>query len=483
MSVQILWFRNDLRTKDNHALSTAVASGKPVIAIYLLCTKQWQQHHLAPIQADLILRRLAQLQDDLASLNIPLLVHQLDSFKQVPQSLVELCEQYQAADVHCHYQYELNELRRDEAVEHILDAQQISFHQHHGECVMKPGTVLTRTGESFKVFTPFRKAWLSGLTEAEFSPLATPPAVDKHLLPASFVELLKSKPLLKCDYPLVDSSHWACDDKQIIQQLRDFSASKAADYKAARDFPAQAGTSKLSAYLALGMLSPRQCLARIYLDHPRCLEAQEGGTFTWLSEIVWREFYRHLIAANPRLCKGQAYIAWTEAVNWQHDEQLLKAWQEGRTGYPIVDAAMLQLKQTGWMHNRLRMIVASFLTKDLLVSWREGERWFMQHLIDGDFASNNGGWQWAASTGTDAQPYFRIFNPTTQAQRFDPNGDFVRYWLPELAEVPGKHAHQPHTWAEKNATSVNYPMPIVDHAIQRKLALSLFEQAKSQAQS
>ncbi|UPW19597.1 deoxyribodipyrimidine photo-lyase [Agarivorans sp. TSD2052] len=478
MSKQLVWFRNDLRTKDNQALTTAVASGKPVLAVYLVCRHQWKQHHLAPIQADLIMRRLAQLQQDLALLNIPLLVVEIDSFNHVPRCLTELCQQYQISDVHCHYQYELNEQQRDNAVLSALSSNNVSLLQYHGECVMPPGSVLTKNRENFKVFTPFRKTWVSGLTEREFSPIAAPAAIDQALLPEAFLALLKNNSPLPCSYDRADSSKWTCDDPSIIQQLRDFSASKAADYKQDRDFPALAATSNLSAYLALGMLSPRQCLARIYLDHPHCLDAQEGGAFTWLSEIVWREFYRHLIAVNPRLCKGEAFLAWTQSIAWQQDLHLLQAWQQGQTGYPIIDAAMRQLKYTGWMHNRLRMIVASFLTKDLLIDWREGERWFMQHLIDGDFASNNGGWQWAASTGTDAQPYFRIFNPTTQAQRFDPNGDFVRHWVPELSDIPGKKVHQPHSWAEKNGHRLAYPLPIVDHAIQRKLALSLFEQAK-----
>jgi deoxyribodipyrimidine photo-lyase len=481
MSTQLLWFRNDLRSKDNQALSDAVASGKAVLAVYILCSKQWQQHDLAPIQADLILRRLIQLREDLAALNIPLLVLELDGYQQVPECLLSLCRQYQITEVYCHYQYELNEQRRDQAVEQALSQQAIGFNRYHGDCIVRPGQVLTKSGENFKVFTPFRKAWLASLSEQSYSPLGSPKAIDKSLLNEPLLNLLNYPQSINCNYPRVDSSAWSCQDQQIIQQLRDFSASKAIDYHDLRDMPALNATSKLSAYLSLGMLSARQCLARIYLDHAEAIASQQGGAFTWLSEIIWREFYRHLMAVNPQLCKGSAYLTWTESVAWQDDEHLLKAWQQGKTGYPIVDAAMLQLKQTGWMHNRLRMVVASFLVKDLLLNWRYGERWFMQHLIDGDFASNNGGWQWAASTGTDAQPYFRIFNPTTQAQRFDPDGEFVRAWLPELANIPGKHVHTPHTWANKHGVSLNYPLPVVDHAVQRKQALHLFEQAKNKA--
>ncbi|WP_427977333.1 deoxyribodipyrimidine photo-lyase [Agarivorans sp.] len=479
MQHQLVWFRNDLRVRDNQALSQAVASKQAVLAVYLACPQQWQSHDLAPIQADLIERRLATLQQQLAELNIPLLVVHCPDFASVPQCFLQLAQQYHIGAVHFQQQYELNEQRRDQAVQQSLSQQGLEVFSYHGDCILPPASVLTKTAQVFKVFTPFRKAWLGQLDDACFSPLAAPAAVLASLVPDSFKPLLAQPEPVKLDYPTQDSSAWLCDEHQVIQCLRDFSAAKAESYQQLRDFPAEAGTSKLSAYLALGIISPRQCLARLYHDHPQVLESQQGGAFVWLSEIVWREFYRHLIAAYPQLCKGRAFLEWTERVSWQHDEQLLQAWQQGKTGYPIVDAAMRQLAETGWMHNRLRMIVASFLSKDLLIDWHHGERWFMQHLIDGDFASNNGGWQWAASTGTDAQPYFRIFNPTTQGERFDPSGEFVRHWLPELSEVPGKKVHQAHTWAEKHAVHLAYPKPIVDHAKQRKLALSLFEQAKA----
>lgn len=180
----------------------------------------------------------------------------------------------------------------------------------------------------------------------------------------------------------------------------------------------------------------------------------------WLNELIWREFYRHLMTYHPDLCKHRPFIRWTEQVQWQSNEKLLKAWQHGLTGFPIVDAAMRQLNETGWMHNRLRMITASFLVKDLLIDWRTGERYFISQLIDGDLAANNGGWQWAASTGTDAAPYFRIFNPTTQGQRFDVDGEFIRRWLPELKDVPAKAIHEPWAWADKQRVTLNYPRPL-----------------------
>lgn len=198
----------------------------------------------------------------------------------------------------------------------------------------------------------------------------------------------------------------------------------------------------------------------------------------WLNELIWREFYRHLMTYHPDLCKHRPFIRWTEQVQWQSNEKLLKAWQRGLTGFPIVDAAMRQLNETGWMHNRLRMITASFTVKDLLIDWRTGERYFISQLIDGDLAANNGGWQWAASTGTDAAPYFRIFNPTTQGQRFDADGEFIRRWLPELKDVPAKAIHEPWVWADKQRVTLNYPRPIVDHKQARVATLAAYEAAR-----
>lgn len=224
---------------------------------------------------------------------------------------------------------------------------------------------------------------------------------------------------------------------------------------------------------------PRQCLNRLRAEHPNLLEQSDGGAFTWLSELIWREFYRHLLVAWPRLCKHRPFVGWTQQVQWRQDEKALTAWQQGKTGFPIVDAAMRQLNGTGWMHNRLRMICASFLVKDLPIDWRAGERYFISQLLDGDLAANNGGWQWAASTGTDAAPYFRIFNPTTQGERFDTQGTFIRQWVPELAEVPERDIHQPHRWAQREGRRLDYPTPMVDHKQARQMTLEAFEAAKA----
>ncbi|MFC7001925.1 cryptochrome/photolyase family protein [Pseudobowmanella zhangzhouensis] len=239
----------------------------------------------------------------------------------------------------------------------------------------------------------------------------------------------------------VDNSwleRWPAGEQLAQQQLQRFVHEAIRDYKQTRDFPAQDNTSRLSAYQAVGALSTMQCLRAALAENNGELDSGNEGIVTWINELIWRDFYRHLLVAYPDLCKHKAFKSDTDRLPWKHDEDKFQRWCEGNTGYPIVDAAMRQMNQTGWMHNRLRMIVAMFLTKHLFIDWRWGERYFMQKLVDGDLASNNGGWQWSASTGCDAVPYFRIFNPVTQSERFDPKGDFIRNYVPEIAKFDAK---------------------------------------------
>jgi deoxyribodipyrimidine photo-lyase len=248
------------------------------------------------------------------------------------------------------------------------------------------------------------------------------------------------------------------------------------DYATHRDLPARDGTSRLSPYFHLGVISVRSCLHDA-LAVAELEPSHAEGAFRWRDELVWREFYQAIVAEEPRVL-SEPFRREFGAIPWMNDERAFSSWCAGRTGYPFVDAGMRQLAETGWMHNRVRMIVASFLVKDLLVDWRWGERFFMERLVDGDAASNNGGWQWAASTGTDAQPYFRIFNPVTQGERFDPEGDYVRRFVPELRRVPDRYVHRP--W-ESPSPRPDYPPPLVDHGQRRALALEVFTAARRRA--
>ncbi|WP_318513142.1 deoxyribodipyrimidine photo-lyase [Photobacterium leiognathi] len=472
----IIWFRDDLRTVDNTALNHAIETGLPVIALFVATPMQWHEHHVAAIQIDFIHRRLRVLKQQLAELNIPLQVMQCNDFSESVDAIAEYCHQHRVVHVFVNKQYPLNEQLRDEKLGVLLAQSGIKQSLFDDNYVLEPETILNREGELFKVFTPYRNAWIKRFSAEPSYPVTTNKEVA--LSDTTSAMLADSTDIQSLGYPVIESVLWPVDEEAILQRLDTFCVTKAQDYHQQRDFPAIDGTSCLSPFLAIGALSARQCVYQLLQHFPHALEVnKEDGAFTWLNEIIWREFYGHLLHRYPELSKNHPFQDYTQYVRWQDNPTLLKAWQDGKTGFPIVDAAMRQLRATGWMHNRLRMITASFLTKDLLCDWRAGEQWFMQHLIDGDFASNNGGWQWAASTGTDSQPYFRIFNPTLQGQRFDPKGDFIRTWVKELAKVPDKYIHTPHQW--DSSGSLDYPLPIVDHKEARLLAIEAFKQAKA----
>ncbi|MGX8893698.1 deoxyribodipyrimidine photo-lyase [Enterobacter cloacae] len=465
MPTHLVWFRADLRLHDNIALAAACRSEHArVLALFIATPGQWQQHDMAPRQAAYLCSHLNALQRSLAEKGIPLIYKEVSDFTAQLSAVQEVCQQNDVTHLFYNYQYEFNEQLRDRELERILG--NVECQGFDDSVMLAPGSVMTGSREMYKVFTPFKNAFIKRLKEALPECVAAPSARG---------ECVNDLPELTFDYPqqAYDHSLFPADEKAAIAQLRQFCKTGAAAYDARRDFPAIEGTSRLSACLALGVLSPRQCLHRLLAEQPQALEGGAGSV--WLNELIWREFYRHLMTYHPELCKHRPFIRWTENVQWQQNEMLLQAWQKGETGYPIVDAAMRQLNETGWMHNRLRMITASFLVKDLLIDWRVGERYFISQLIDGDLAANNGGWQWAASTGTDAAPYFRIFNPTTQGQKFDADGTFIRHWLPALKAVPAKAIHDPWAWADKQGVTLNYPRPIVEHKQARVATLAAYE--------
>ena len=451
------WFRRDLRVYGNEALIAAVEQGARD-ALFLYCEQQWQQHGVAEIQLDLLKRRVVELGAMLSEFGINLHIIDAKDFEQVPDTLSEFCSDHNISALFANKEYEVNELKRDAAC-----CERLQLTLFDGDVIAKPGSVLTGSGDMFKVFTPFKKAWLKQHCNQHFTFKQWP--LDKQ----------QSRSFTAPDFfSISESSHkWPVDDEAIVAVVNRFISDKLADYQEYRDFPAIKGTSGLSPYLALGIVSAKQLLAQVQLHFPEVLENPSKAEFCWVNEIIWREFYRHLIVAYPKLCMGFNFNDKYDAVAWREDDSQFQAWCQGKTGYPIVDAAMRQLNKTGWMHNRLRMIVASFLTKHLLIDWRKGEHYFMSKLIDGDLASNNGGWQWAASTGCDAQPYFRVFNPITQSERFDPDGTFIRTYVPELKDVPAKHIHFPHDYLA--AFGGEYVAPLVEHKAARARALDAFK--------
>ncbi|MGY5612095.1 deoxyribodipyrimidine photo-lyase [Vibrio brasiliensis] len=470
--MKLVWLRRDLRVEDNRALNLALASGQPVAAIYVATPKTWQRHGLAPIQADLIFRRLCELRNDLDLLNVPLFYVQVETFTQAAERVADLAQANSVSGVFYNKEYEVDERNRDSYLEQQLSDSDIEVIGVDDKCALRPGSVLNKQGDYFKVFTPFKRAYLTKLYQQPISVLKAKPVDCKaELQSIDGIERFSSACAL--DYPRVCSGSYSVETNAIIGQLRRFVFERCDQYDQQRDIPSINGTSMLSPYLAIGALSIRQCMARLHDSQTLPLTA---GREVWLTELVWRDFYQHLIYFEDKLSKSKSFVEWGDSLTWRDSASAVIAWQTGHTGYPIVDAAMRQLNQTGWMHNRLRMIVASFLVKDLHLDWRVGERYFISHLIDGDYAANNGGWQWCASTGCDGQPYFRIFNPISQGEKFDPQGDFVYQWIPELAKVPRQFIHQPWKWSK--AKELSYPSPIVDHKTEREITLSLYKDAK-----
>ncbi|MBS67857.1 MAG: deoxyribodipyrimidine photo-lyase [Pseudomonas sp.] len=466
---QLFWLRSDLRTSDNTALAAAMAAG-PTVALYLVTPRQWLAHDDAPCKVDFWLRNLAELSTRLGALNVPLLIREVDDWQAVPDALLNVCREHGMQRLHYNEEYGVNEQRRDQAVAARMEAADIRVRGYLDQLLFTPGSVQTQSGSYFKVFSQFRKACLARLSVSlpacEPVPAAQAPlGIASDPVPAAVTGFPRPTDYLR--------ALWPAGEAFAQRRLAAFVEDDLNEYHQRRDLPAEPGTSQLSAYLATGVISIRQCLHAALGYNQGELDSGSTGATTWVNELLWREFYKHILVGYPRVSMHRAFRPETEALPWRRAPDQLEAWQQGRTGFPIIDAAMRQMQETGWMHNRLRMVVAMFLSKNLLIDWREGERWFMRNLIDGDLAANNGGWQWSASTGTDSVPYFRLFNPISQSQRFDPDGQFLRRWLPELQHLSKRDVHNPS--AHRSLFDVTeYPSPIVDLGASRARALDAF---------
>jgi len=470
----LVWFRHDLRIADNPALTKACDQKRGVIAVYIQCQSWVEKHQIAPMQLDFIRRHLVLLRQLLLEKNIPLKVYSVKKSVEIPRLLVKIASEYQSDHLFFNAEYPIDELERDLDVNRQLSTKSIQVKRCHDRVIIPPGMILNGQGEPYKVFTAFKNKWLQTImpltsTGQAMQPLPVPKKLSALPLEPDTEETIHG--LFK-KTELKDSSYWPVGEKFAHKKLNQFIENDITDYKNNRDFPAIDGTSTLSPYFALGVISPRQAIHQVLEFTQGEWNEKNTGASCWISEIIWREFYQHVVVNFPHVCKRQPMQAYTEAFPWQSNKQLFSAWCEAKTGIPIIDAAMRQLLTTGWMHNRLRMIVAMFLTKNCQIDWRLGEAFFMQHLIDGDFSANNGGWQWSASTGTDAAPYFRIFNPISQSEKFDSNGHFIRNWIPELAHLSAKEIHMPKDVKD-------YPKPVVDLGESRKSTIALFSAIQS----
>lgn len=477
----LVWFRRDFRLADNPALRAAIERGGPVIPVYIHAPQE--AHPWEPGEASNWWRHksLSALAESLEKLGSRLIIRRGSSLNE----LKTLLQQTGAKALFYNRLYEPQRIEHDTEIKKTLKAEGFHVQSFNGALLNEPWDIKSKTGTPFKVFTPFWRNVMTTTTPS--SPLPKP---SKLQAPESWPE---STPLdaLKL-HPTLDwwkglDAAWQVGEEAATRRLKEFLRASAPDYGTQRDVPSVDGTGRLSPHLHFGEISPRTIFQAVREVYGEPTSAPQG-VVKFLAEVGWREFAHHLLGTIPTMD--------TKPINekflnfpWEENPEGLAAWQKGNTGFPIVDAGMRQLYETGWMHNRVRMIVGSFLVKDLRIHWTHGARWFWDTLVDADLAANSMGWQWVAGCGADAAPYFRVFNPMTQGEKFDPDGKYIRRYIPELSPVPKQYIHQP--WELPGAFNLggsaiaknfklgrDYPKPIVDHAAERLNALAAYGQIK-----
>ncbi|CAK5275506.1 unnamed protein product [Mycena citricolor] len=508
----VYWMRmGDLRVTDNRALSLASRQARdtktPLVALFVLSPQDYIAHDRSARRIDFCLRNLALIKSSLADLHIPLYTVLQPNRRRLPSKVVDILDELNASAVFGNIEYEVDELRRDVEICDQVKEKNVGSVFVHDKCVVEPGVVQTKEARSYAVYTPYQKVWLSKLN-ADITHY-----LENYPMPAPNLEDIRKHakfgPLF--DVPVPDSvAGFALEngDRKMMEKVWPAGEDVASKARAIGD---PIGSSQLGAVdpLAKGAeesdkrsrlavygderdRADRDTTSRIRQD-PQAGTKVNGGRDSsvgrWVQEVAWRDFYVNILAGFPRVSMGRPFLEKYSEVVWEgpvlegayeaknkvdtkETEEMIEKWKQGKTGYPIVDAGMRCMNEMGWMHNRLRMICAMFLTKDLMVDWRVGEEYFAQNLIDADLASNNGGWQWSASTGVDPCPYFRIFNPYSQSPKADPAGDFIRHWVPELAKLHGPDVHKPSASA---ADKLGYPRPIVQHDQARARALRRFK--------
>ncbi len=477
-SPSIVWFRHDLRLPDHEALIAAVERGGPVIPVFIWSPDEEGGWSPGAASRWWLHQSLAQLEKELLKLGARLVIRRGPCL----EALQDVARESGAEAIFWSRRYEPSIIERDRRIKEQLTAQGLLAKSFNSALLHEPWNIQNKSGKPFQVFTPFWKNCLA--LDAPSEPLPAPKRIIScaKTLGSLSLAVLELEP--KINWTGGMSAAWEPGEEGADALLQRFCEAAFANYGNGRNRPDQSGTSRLSPHLHFGEISPRQVwhALRGHAEKNGLSETEWRGS-QYLAEIGWREFAHHLLFHFPHTPTHPLRVEF-ERFPWRHDAAFLKAWQRGRTGYPMVDAGMRELWTTGWMHNRTRMVVASFLVKDLLLPWQTGAEWFWNALVDADLASNTLGWQWTAGCGADAAPFFRIFNPVSQGEKFDPNGDYVRLWVPELAMLPAKWIHQP--WmAPAEVLRIagvkigqNYPLPIVDHGQARQMALEAFANIK-----
>ncbi len=451
----LVWMRRDLRVQDHRALYEATHQSEKVLPVFVIDETIVGKLPKNDRRITFLQKSLDEVAEALEKQGSRLLVVHGDPVEKIP----ELARKLKVQAVFTANDYEPYAKKRDAEVFTRLKAAGVEFHSFKDQVIFERDEILNGSGEPYKVFTPYSNNWLKQFEANRARHLRDYQPKMGALWDASEI---KQKSVSFWDLGFEEQDLVVPPGSKAAKQLLKKFADHISKYQEARDFPALAGTSRLSVHLRFGTISIRE-LIRFAEEH------LSAGTKVWVKELIWREFYQMILDRYPHVAKG-SFKRECDQIKWPGKKEHFEAWVEGKTGYPIVDAAMREFKQTGWMHNRLRMVVAMFLTKDLLLDWRMGEKYFADTLLDFDLASNNGGWQWSASTGCDAQPYFRVMNPYSQSERFDFDGEYIRKWVPELSKLRGKQIHHP--------LPFEYMEPIVDHAEQRLVAIDLFKKIK-----
>ena len=468
----LVWLRNDLRMDDNPSLKQACIESEEVHCIYIYSPEQIELHNEANSKVEFIINNLKDLNKSLKEFNIPLTIISSKGFNDNAEKIIETIKKRSITKVFWNNVFGADEQKRDLDVKQVLQTNNINYETFDDQVVFAPGTIKTGENKPYSVFTPFKRRWIENfnidLLDVEFEySIKNNTEVISNVEDFDF-EYKKSHS--------VDMSLWKIGEENALSILMNYMDEKIYSYSTDRNDPIIDGTSRLSPYLTMGIISSKRCILEALKKNNFELDSGEKGIIKWIDEIVWREFYRNIMFSFPKVSKGMPFQDYTKNIKWRFNEEEFDAWKNGKTGFPIIDSAMRQLITEGWMHNRLRMVVAMFFTKNMLHDWRLGEAYFMQNLLDGDFSSNNGGWQWSSSTGTDAAPYFRIFNPITQSKNFDSDGLFIKKHVTELKELDKKEIHDP---AEKTRNHLNYPSQILDLKQSRLRAIEAFNSAKN----
>lgn len=463
--ITICWLRRELRLEDNNIFYQA-SLDENIMPIFIFDTNILKRFSNRQDQRiSFLVASIEKLNAKLAKINKKIFV-----FYGNPEKIFKhLTEELNIKQVYAGQDYEPQSISRDKKIEEILSSKNIKFNLVKDHVLLEPGRILKDDGKPFKVFTPFSKKFLQVINSSDFDDKSNDYSkkfieedhLNKNNINLDF--LIQGNFFNKIGYVKNDNKFFLVDDAD--KYLEVFIRNKISIYKNERDYLSSEGTSQISPYLRFGLISIRKC-------YREAIKAENN--FAWVNELIWREFYTYILYHFPEVENQEFLLQYRNKLKWENNEQSIKAFKDGKTGYPVIDAAMRQLLVEGWMHNRARMIVASFFTKHLLCDWRIGEEHFAQYLMDYELASNVGGWQWSASVGTDAQPYFRIFNPYLQSEKFDKDGAYIKKYVPELADIDAQYIHNPVKLMEKKIL-INYFYPIVDHDQARKKALEFYK--------